>query len=70
MRELLPGGAPTDLTADRAAKLLTRIRPSSPVDQAHEELARELVEDIRRLDARLAANKSDRQLTPVVCRCR
>ena len=57
MRELLPGGAPTDLTADRAARdpgaaLLTRIRPDTPVERTRKELARELVEDIRRLDAR------------------
>jgi hypothetical protein len=53
MRELLPGGAPTDLTADRAAALLARIRPDTPVERTRKELARELVEDIRRLDARL-----------------
>jgi transposase len=29
LRELLPGGAATDLTADRAAALLTQIRPGS-----------------------------------------
>lgn len=58
MRELLPGGASTDLTADRAAALLIQIRPSSPVERARKELARELVDDIRRVDARLAANKS------------
>jgi transposase len=63
MRELLPGGAPTDLTADRAARdpgaaLLTRIRPDTPVERTRKELARELVEDIRRLDARLRANKT------------
>jgi transposase len=58
MRELLPGGAPTDLTADRAAALLTRIRPDTPVERTRKELARELVEDIRHLDARLRANKT------------
>lgn len=58
LRELLPGGAPTDLTADRAAALLTQIRPSSPVERARRELARELVDDIRRVDARLTANRA------------
>ena len=58
LRDLLPGGAPTDLTADRAAALLTPIRPSSPVERARKELARELVDDIRRVDARLTVNKA------------
>jgi hypothetical protein len=44
LRELPPGGAPTDLTADRAAALLAQIRPSSPVERARKELARELVD--------------------------
>ena len=47
-----------DLTADRAAALLARIRPDTPVERTRKELARELVEDIRRLDARLTANKT------------
>jgi transposase len=51
LRELLPGGAPTDLTAARAAALLTQIRPNSPVERARKDLARELVDDVRRLDA-------------------
>jgi transposase len=47
-----------DLTADRAAALLARIRPDTPVERTRKELARELVKDIRRLDARLTANKA------------
>lgn len=50
------GGAPTDLTADQAAGMLTRIRPASPVERARKDLARELVADIRALDTRLKAN--------------
>ena len=58
LRELLPGGAPTELTADRAAAMLARIRPSSTAERARKDIARDLVDDIRRLDAQLAANKA------------
>lgn len=58
LRELLPGGAPTELTADRAAAMLARIRPSSPAERARKEIARDLVDDIRRLDAQLTANRA------------
>lgn len=56
LRDLLPGGASTDLTADRAAAVLAKIRPVSPVERARKDLARELIADIRALDARLKAN--------------
>ncbi|GAA1316057.1 IS110 family transposase [Saccharothrix xinjiangensis] len=56
LRDLLPGGVSTDLTADRACAALTGIRPASPVERARKELARELITDIRALDARLKAN--------------
>lgn len=56
LRELPPGGASTDLTADRAAAVLAKIRPVSPVERARKETAREPVADIRALDARLKAN--------------
>jgi transposase len=58
LRELLPGGAPTELTADRAAATLARIRPNSAAERARKQIARDLVDDIRRLDAQLAANKA------------
>ena len=61
LRELLPGAAPTDLTADQAAGMLTRIRPASPVEQARKDLARDLVADIRALDTRLKANQKRMQ---------
>ena len=75
LRELLPGGAATDLTADRALRALVRVRPVSRVEQARKDLARELVADIRRLDERLQANRARMQeaiadsgsrLTPIV----
>ncbi len=61
LRELLPGGAPLNLTADHAAALLTRIRPASPVEHARKDLARELVADIRAVDTRLVANRQRMQ---------
>ncbi|GAB2991943.1 hypothetical protein GCM10027184_52510 [Saccharothrix stipae] len=41
LRELLPGGVSTDLTAERASAALTGFRPVSPVERARKELARE-----------------------------
>lgn len=61
LRELLPGGASTDLSADQAAAVLSRIRPASRVEHARKDLARDLVADIRALDARLKANKQHMQ---------
>jgi transposase len=61
LRELLPGGAPTDLTAGQAAGILARIRPASPVEQARKALARDLVADIRALDTRLNDNQKRMQ---------
>ena len=52
-RDLIPGGAPTALTATLAARILTTVRPASPVEQARKQIARDLVAEIRALDARL-----------------
>jgi transposase len=52
-RDLIPGGAPTALTATLAARMLTTVRPASPVEQARKQIARDLVAEIRALDARL-----------------
>lgn len=64
LRELLPGGARTDLTADHAATTLARVRPVSVAEQARKQLARDIIADIRRLDAQLKANKA--QMAEVV----
>jgi transposase len=61
LRELLPGGASTNLTASQAAAVLARIRPASAVERARKDLARELVADIRVLDDRLKDNKQRMQ---------
>ncbi len=55
LRDLLPGGAPTDLTAGDASRLLTGVRPAGPVEAARKQLARELVAEIRDTDQRLKA---------------
>nr|WP_238815345.1 transposase [Nocardia brasiliensis] len=65
MRELLPGGVSTALTANQAADALRRIRPASPVERVRKELARELVAEIRTLDTRLKANQQRMQDTVV-----
>lgn len=56
LAELVEGGAPQQLSADRAAALLRRARPISDVDAIRKELAGDLLEDVRRLDRELAAN--------------
>lgn len=56
LRDLLPGGAPTALTADEAAGLLRRIRPAGPVESVRKQLAWELVAEIRKVDGQLKTN--------------
>jgi transposase len=58
LRDLLPGGAPTDLTADKAAALLRGVRPATATAACRRQLARDLLGDLRRVDARLADNKA------------
>lgn len=53
LRDLLPGGAPTDLTAAAATRLLSTVRPAGPVETARKQLARDLVAEIRDADQRL-----------------
>jgi transposase len=56
LAELVEGGAPQSLSAEQAATILRRIRPIGEVDVIRRELARDLLDDLRRLDAKLAAN--------------
>jgi transposase len=53
LRDLRPGGAPRQLSADRATRLLTAIRPASAVDLERKAIARQLIADVRRLDRAL-----------------
>jgi transposase len=57
LRDLIPGGAPTDLTAAKAAALLRRVRPATATAACRRQLARDLLGDLRRVDARLVDNK-------------
>jgi transposase len=55
LRELVAGGAPRRLSADRAAKLLRSIRPVGVAEIERKRLAGELLADVRRLDRDIAA---------------
>lgn len=59
LRALIPGGAKRNLSAEQAAALLRGVHPMTPVDTQRKQLARELVTDLRRLDAALARNSED-----------
>ena len=56
LRALIAGGAPRDLTATAAVALLRTVRPSGAVEQARKAVAKDLVAEIRALDAQLKAN--------------
>jgi transposase len=56
LRELIAGGAPRRLGADRAAKLL-RIDPQGTAAVERKRLALELLADVRRLDRDIATTK-------------
>jgi transposase len=59
LRDLIPGGAKRNLTADQAAALLRGVRPVTAVDTQRQRLSRDLVADLRRLDAALERNSED-----------
>jgi transposase len=56
LRELLAGGAPTDLSAATATALLRRIRPVGDVERVRKQIAAGLVSQVRSVDALLKAN--------------
>jgi transposase len=58
LRDLRPGGAPTELSAQVASGLLAKIRPASAADAERKAMARQLVADLRRLDRALHANRA------------
>lgn len=58
LRELLAGGAHTNLTAAKVTQLLRGFRPESTCERVRLQLCRELITDIRRLDAHLADNQT------------
>ncbi len=57
LRDLRPGGAPTELSAARASELLGHIRPGAVVDLERKAMARALVADLRRIDRALVENR-------------
>jgi transposase len=59
LRDLIPGGAPTDLTAEKAPAILRGIRPLTATDACRRDLAR----DLRRLDRQLATNQTQTRQT-------
>jgi transposase len=61
LRDLLPGGAPSNLTAAKAAALLRGVRLVTATAACRRQLARDLLGDLRRVDARLADNTAQLQ---------
>ena len=55
--ELVPGGVPEEITAAQATRILRSATPSGTAGQARGELAAELLEDMRRLDAQMRESK-------------
>lgn len=58
LRDLVPGGAPVGLSADKAAAILRAVRPSTATNACRRDLARELLNDLRRVDRQIKANES------------
>ncbi|CBG68581.1 putative transposase [Streptomyces scabiei 87.22] len=58
LRDLLPGGAPTRLSAEKAAALMKGIRPATATDSCRRDLARDLLADLRRVDRQVRDNEA------------
>jgi transposase len=58
LRELIPGGGPLRIRADRAAQLLRGVRPATAVETERKRMALDLLADVRRLDRDIAAVKA------------
>ena len=57
LRDLIAGGAPTQLSTKTAAALLAEVRPVDGVEAERKQIARDLLVDVRRLDRALAQNR-------------
>jgi transposase len=55
--DLVPGGVPDEIYAGKAALLVAGVDPDGAVAAARVELAEELLEDLRRLDAQIKESK-------------
>ncbi|MFJ8159127.1 transposase [Streptomyces sp. NPDC094468] len=58
LRDLLPGGAPIRLSADKAASLMKGIRPVTATDSCRRNIARDLPADLRRHDRQVRDNEA------------
>ena len=56
--ELVPGGVPGEISAGQAARFLESVTPAGAVDAARWELAAELTEDLRGVDARIRETRT------------
>jgi transposase len=61
--ELIPGGVPKVITTARAARVLRAIRPDGAVQAARCELAADLLDDLRRIDARIRETRKKLAVT-------
>ena len=59
LTQLLPGGAPRQLTADKAAQLLRTVRPRTAGPRTLRRLAADLIAGIRHLDRRITATTTE-----------
>jgi transposase len=59
LRDLLPGGAPTGLSVDKATALMKGIRPVTATDNCRRDIARDLLADLRRLDRQVKDNEAE-----------
>jgi transposase len=55
LTQLLPGGAPRELSAETAAKLLATVRPRAPGARTLRRIAADLIAETRHLDRRIVA---------------
>jgi transposase len=56
--DLVAGGVPDEIYAQKAASLLARVEPDSAVAAARVELAHELLEDLRRVDNQIKESRT------------
>ncbi|MBZ9645834.1 IS110 family transposase [Streptomyces sp. PSKA30] len=59
LRDLLPGGAPTGLSAEKAAAAMKSIRPVTATDACRRDIARELLGDLRRLNRQVKDSEAE-----------
>lgn len=59
LRDLVPGGAPTGLSADKAAAIMKSLRPETATDACRRDIARDLLADLRRLDRQVKDNEAE-----------